>query len=297
MSASAPGTTLALAAIAWSGSARGAPSLDWDAPSECPTAQEVLASFARMHADGARDSRFDAVARVTREDDAYVLRMSLHARDGASEVRYSARQCDTLADVAALELALTTDAPAIVASLESPKREPAARSPAVVASVAGGATAGALPGVAGGARVAVALDTAGVRLALNLRYFAPESASYGGVPGGPGGRFDRASSALRACSSPGSRRLGVGACAGFEGGFVHAAGFGLEPSFSSFAFWGAVTAAPFVRWAFTPGLALFGEGEVEVSVARPEFHARNLGTLFRPDPVGGTVWIGVEASL
>jgi hypothetical protein len=85
----------------------------------------------------------------------------------------------------------------------------------------------------------------------------------------------------------------VAACGGIESGVIRGVGFGTAESFESNQLWVSATAAPVLRYAFISGLSLYAEGEFGVAMVRPEFHARNLPTLFSPDRTAVAFWIGV----
>ena len=283
--------------LGFAGPARAAPAVEWDAPAECPKVDAILASFSRMHLDAARTEGLEATGRVVREDDGFSLSLSLRSGRATSDLRLSAKKCDTLADAVALELALAVDAPAVLstAGAETPRGpEPRFRT---TLGLFGGVGFGALPGLAPGVRARVAFDTPAVRVELDARYFAPRSAYYADIAGPVGGRFNLAAGGLRVCSPPARLGFGVSGCAGFEAGVLRGEGVGVAETFSSNGFWGAFNAAPVLSWAFGPALTLFAEAEAEIAVTRPEFHERNLGTLFRADQAGAVFWLGAETSL
>jgi hypothetical protein len=287
----------ALVALTWSATASAAPVVTWDAPPGCPTVDRVLESFALMHVDAAKTEELEANGRVVREGDVFVLALSLRSGRASNDLQLSERRCETLADVVALELALAADSRAVTSSMaaRAPGTEPGANR-WVVGLAAGGASAW-LPALAVGVQAAVAFDTSVLRLELDGSYFGPRNAYYGASAADAGARFDAFAGAVRVCSSAPRRGFGLGACAGFEAGGLRGVGFGLEPTYTSIGFWGALTASPVIRWAFGPALTLFAEAEMDIAVARPEFHARNLGTLFRPDEAGAALWLGAETSL
>lgn len=290
--------SIAVAPVAWSRTALATPQVTWDAPPECPTAKAVLDSFRRMHADDAAANGLEATVHVERADDGFDLTLSLRLARAANDLRLHAMRCDTLADAVALELALAADARVATTAVNPPDaHEEPAPTDRWAAAVLLGAAAGTTPAFAPGVRARLAYDTALVRLAIDATYLAPETATYSAVPGDVGARFNRITGGVDVCNAPGRHGLRVSACVGFEAGVLRGAGVDLEPAYTATAFWGAITATPSVGWAFGPGLTLLCEGQLELSMTRPEFHALNLGSLFVPDRSGATIWLGAETSL
>ena len=224
--------------VGFAGAVAAAPAIEWDAPPECPAVEAILASFSRMHLDAARTEEIEATGRVVRDDDGYTLSLSLRSGRASSDLRLGAKRCDTLADAVALELALAADARTVLSTVGAGKtaEEPRFRTSL---GLFGGVGFGALPVLAPGAGLRVAFDAPAVRVALDARYFAPETAYYAGIPGPVGGRFDLAVGAVRVCSPPARRGFGVSACAGFEAGVLRGEGIGVSETFASNRFWGA----------------------------------------------------------
>jgi len=77
---------------------------------------------------------------------------------------------------------------------------------------------------------------------------------------------------------------------------MRAVGFGVEAAERSTGIWGAVLAGPAVQLHLTSRLALWVEVDVALTVVAPEFHVRNLGTLYVPPRIGSRLAAGFEVN-
>jgi hypothetical protein len=278
-----------LALTTYAATGRAEPALAWNAVPGCPDESEVQAAFRRMSVHRS-PTNVRARATVRRDGPRYELELSLFSGSGTAELRLVADQCTTLADVVALELALAADAGAVTSSINASHPDPEPR--IGVALFVGGAV-GPLPGFAPAIRAAVQLELSPVRIEVGGKYLFAQTKTYEGLPESIGGTFQSTVGFARLCSGFPRTGFGIAACGGIESGVIRGDGFGPAESFESNQLWVSVTAAPVLRYAFTSGLSLYAEGEFGVAVVRPEFHARNLPTLFAPDRTAAAFWIGV----
>lgn len=283
------GAAAVLALGAQTATARAAPELVWDAVPGCPDLAEVRAAFRRMSVHPS-PANVRARAIVRSENARYTLDLSVFSKSGAAELRLVADECATLADVVALQLALAADASATTSSLKAARNESEPR--IGVALFAGGAV-GPVPGTSFAVRALVGVDLAPIRVEAGGKHLFGRTETYAGIPERIGADFESTVGFARLCSATPVGGFGVAACAGMETGVVRGHGFGPAESFESNQLWVGATLAPVVRYVFPSGFSLSADAEVALVLARPEFHARGLPTLFSPDRTAAAIWIGV----
>lgn len=132
---------LAPAASVSSDAEAGAMVLQWEAPATCPDASAVLADAAALLRDPSPQRPLRARGEVSRRDGGFAVALSIATDDGEGSRRMEAGDCDELARMVALVLALAIDPRAAEAEVEPepapepgppPQPEPDAVAPAAV---------------------------------------------------------------------------------------------------------------------------------------------------------------------
>jgi hypothetical protein len=104
--------------------------------------------------------------------------------------------------------------------------------------------------------------------------------------------------ALDACLVPNViPEVAVGGCLGLELGAALGTGRGIAEPISSAAPWVALEASARVEWWLLAELALVLSIGGAVPLLRPVFSIEGLGRLYRPEPVDGTLTLGLEIHL
>jgi hypothetical protein len=150
--------------------------------------------------------------------------------------------------------------------------------------VAGGAELGPLPGVTFGVALYGSLQLPSLRFELGGQGYSGGIARYA-EPLSVGAHFQLFSGTARACVTPGVASLTIYLCSGVEIGVVRGAGFGTAQAESATGLWGAAELAPALHLRVNSTFAFWAEGEAQLTALRPEFHIRNLDTLYAP-PLG-----------
>jgi hypothetical protein len=229
-------------------------------------------------------------AHVTQKDGAYALDLRVSAPGGDSREQLAAAQCETLAGVVALKVALAADPSARQASLS---HGAAAMHGSV--RMAGGAIASVLPAV--GPLLSLAGAIRGSRIALELSggyAFArevvyPERRDLGAEVGllYGGARF---------CLLPEVGAVELPICAGADVGLMRATGRGkaLASSLTSSLLFGALVLSPAIRWPMSARFGLWLGLDAQVAFLRPQFQVRGLPRLYRPDALGAKLLLALE---
>jgi hypothetical protein len=279
--------------------------IDWHAPASCPDAAEVER---RARSLGPGLAPKSMVGEVTiAADGTFVLDLAI---DGAPSRRYVAHDCEALANVAALVLAVAVDPVAVAATrtevpaavgdipptaapvvLPSPAvstspniavTRPASprRSPPPLegfARVHGVFGIGELPRFDAGLGVALGIGAGHGRFELHGTYLFARSAALPGV-GEAEAVIASWNLSPRGCGLLGRRSVRATLCAGPEVGIVTASGRHLRQVDDTVAVWIAAVGAPGIEWAILPWLRLHAGVELVAGIRRPQFAARE-----RPD--------------
>lgn len=163
-------------------------------------------------------------------------------------------------------------------------------------AAAGGLELGAHPGVTGGPNLAVALAWRRLRLELGGWFLAPRTTDREGA----NVRVLSGAAAARGCGRLQLQRVEVPLCAGLEAGGTRGDGRGAPDARGATGLWLAPLVASGVHAWVIPRLAIVGRLEVAVPITRTAFEVRDPGDpvqLFRPEPVSGRIWIGIEGKL
>ncbi|HEY1534835.1 MAG TPA: hypothetical protein VGF76_12480, partial [Polyangiaceae bacterium] len=295
----------------------------WQAPAECPDADSVKLSVERLLGQKLADLQSKNVrahGEVRRNEVGnWELHCLLSVGDRVEEETFAAKKCQALADAMALKIALAIDPLAVVESVEpavpaSPptppvpsstvtKERPVAATSAAASSVryiglraTGGAGFGPLPGVTAGAALYSSIQLPAFRVELGGQVYSGGVARYAQLPN-VGAHLQLFSGAARACLTPGTSRLTVPICGGLELGVIRGEGFGIPAAETSGGAWGAAVIGPALHLTLAGAFALWVEGDAVLTLLRPEFHARNLDSLYTPPEAGARFSAGLEVDL
>ncbi len=288
--------------------------VDWEAPAECPSRDELQARLARLLAGSERKEAVRArVAVMRRRSGAWSATIVTNLPGVTGERTLSADSCDLLASATALVIALAFDPdlnlptppaptpPAPPAPL-SPRPEatsvepsPAEGSPPwrLVAEAWAAGDGGALPSIAPGAGLALGAEHAPWSAQAYAEAWAAASAT-SSTRAGAGGHFQLFDAGLRACVGSWGW-LGYGACAGAEVDAEQATGFGVSAPGSAARAWISPRGGLALTVRLTEGVRLPLRIEALVPLGAPSFALENVGTIFRPAPVGVRASLGVSA--
>jgi hypothetical protein len=302
--------------------------IEWEAPPECPSVEDVKAHAERLLGQPLSAPRAQRVAAraAVRRDQAgnWELRLSLTSNDRVAEDTLVAKQCVALGDATALKVALAVDpvatarAVAMAASEAEPRtnsaapkpepnpelrarpeqvRETDAFQPSAPASIGlrltAGAGLGVLPSVAGGAALALWLQRSAWRAELGGQGFWGGAARYERMPA-VGAQLQLFSAVARGCPVFRGGALEFPICLGLELGVMRGEGFGVENTDSAHSWWGAVVLGPALRAPVSETLFFWLEADGAFPFLRPGFNVRNLGTLYSAGPGSARIWAGAE---
>jgi hypothetical protein len=316
-----------IAAILALGALAPAPTVDiiWDAPPECGSRDELVGRIETLLGrplGQPGDPDLEVVGRVEAEADGLLL--VLDFRQPVARVReLRGRSCDELRDGVALVLAVTIDplVPVVESSGEPaapPERNPepaAAPEPAVATETepapeppteprsapelgvllrfAGGIQYLALPGIAGGPSLAVALRWRALRVELVGTWWLSKAARFEQLPE-VGATLSLGWVAPRLCGVPSTARVSFPLCAGVEFGGMRGAAFGLADARIHTLPWIAAELGGALRAALPGPMALWIGVEGVIPLVRPGFTIAGLGELHRVPALAFQALLGLE---
>jgi hypothetical protein len=316
--------TLAPAPPEPGGAAEPKSPLSWEAPEECPDAHALQVDVERLLGrpiDAADLAPIAVDGRIERRGTAWHLRLEI---GGAKAKELEAPRCETLAEVAALYVALAID-PMAMLEAEATPRLPASRdyegttelswpeargeagpeAPLVAARKrARGLRIGArfmagaggflLPGAAAGVAAGVSVMFPRARFEALGSYFVPTEAEHDEEPE-VGAEIQLGAAALRGCPVLRVQRWEFPLCAGVEVGAMVARGLGVEQPKVRRSVWVAGTLGAAAAWQPARVIALWAQVDAVVTLVRPAFGVNGLDFGFRAPAAGVQGFLGLEA--
>lgn len=301
--------------------------LGWQVPDGCPDANAVETRVRRLI--GKTPPASPTPARVQAnvwKDGSWHMELHVEVAGIASDRELNGNTCQTLAQAAALIIALSIapDAdPEPLGPLEASPRENAPTQPAGTApdspispvSTATPPTGGlhvaarGLGRIARGevakspvaAELAVAVYSERLRLEASVAYMPPHQRRRAGR----GGEISRSSLGLRACYSPMTHIMGWAACGVAEGGLEYAKGVGITQPRSDSQLWVAPGVAVQLAYNGLAPVRLVLLGELLVPLFRPRYQIReedpfgefNTITVAQSAPTHLRLGIGAEMTI
>jgi hypothetical protein len=284
--------------------AAGAAGVTWEAPDPCPGQEQVRALVASWLGQSARELDLKSVrvtARVQAGPAGFTLDLTVESSAGSERQQLAAAECETLAKIVALKVALAVDPLTALDVAEpqptsAPRRlrapEPERRLQGAVRA-AGGAAFGPLPGITSTVALVGALRWPDFRVELGLAYWFPRSVTYDELPS-VGADLQMVGAMARAC--PTGRLAGVEIllCAGAEAGVMRGNGFGIANSRTDDRGWVALSVGPVLAIPLLDALYLWLEADAAFGLIRPSFRIQNLPRLYEADEGAAQASAGLE---
>ena len=269
--------------------------LDWEAPWSCPSERAVRRTVHDWLAQARKPQSTRGIrvrASVQKEADGFTLDLRLEMPGGSGREQLHAVKCETLVGVVALKIALLADPDALLRAPPPPQPHREAEFWGLRLVTALGP--GPLPGLGPFLELAASRRFGFTAIDLGVGYGFPNTIRYSGLEAGA--RVDLFYARPRFCVLPNLNAVDLPICLGVDLGLMRARGLGrdLDDVFTSKQFYAAAALGAALRWPKTGWIAGWIGGEALFSLVRPDFYARNLGSLYAPDPFGGRVQAGVE---
>lgn len=283
--------------------------LEWTAPESCPQQREVASRTEQLllSSDAAVRARASIAASP---DGSLVLEVTVVAHDGEASYRHVGTECDELADVAALFVAVAADPSSAIEAAAIGHSPPPARAPMPARVVSTPAPRESPPphlggwvrvhGVVGYAQLpqldagfgfAAALAIDRVRIELSYAHlFGRERDIPGLAPAS--GVLVADDFALRGCVELGRKRVRLGGCIGPELGAVTGRARHVREPGHHTSLWVAATAGPVLRWIMAERVQLHAGVDGVLGLHRPNFAVQD-----DPSATIGTQRGGVRAML
>lgn len=296
--------------------------IQWEAPAACPDATSVRATTERLL--GKSLAAFEQVSvRATGKVAAnaagkWQLSARLVVGERVEEEVLVAKECSALADAMALKVALAIDPLAVVEAVQPQPAPPARPSEPPAAATTDGAkppgteqrasepllrygarlvgqvALGPLPGATPGVGLFFSAQVPALRVELGGEAFWGGVAKYDS-PAGVGADLQLFAGVVRGCLTPASGAWRFPICAGTELGVMRGSGFGVPETSATSRLWGGLSLGPALEWRATSRLSLWLEGDALLTLLKPEFHVRNLPSLYSPPTVSAKAAAGLEA--
>jgi hypothetical protein len=304
--------------------------LDWNAPSDCATRDQVAARISDLAGVSPGGASVTAKVVVTSTGDGFHASIFVRRAGFESTRTLSAPSCADLADAIVVMIVLVIDPSATDpgradASRRDPsipdssaddiaESDPLARpiggsssptsekrsSPATPAShptvlgvgAAGVFETGALPHAAYGASAFVSASWPHLRADLGAYLLASQS-----VPSEAGSKavFGLSAATAAACVNPRGQTWTPGWCAGFEFGEMSGrASGGLVQPVDARKLWAALSTGPSIAWRVHPHWALVGRADLVFPLTRTTFYIDPIPEVHRPGYLAGRLSMGTE---
>lgn len=259
------------------------PQLTWHAPPACPDRVSVQAALARTLPANVDLAALTAVAEVTAVADGYRLELTIETPSAHSARELVAERCDTLVEVVALELSMTSASMPPIAK----------RTLAWGVRALGGVGTGPAPEPSPRVALLGTLQRRRLRVELGLAYDTPRTRHYDAQPA-VGARISALSGQLRACDALPLAQVELSLCGGGEAGALRGEGLGVDSATTATRAWTALLAGAGLRYPRRSWIAVFAGLDGVLALSRPRFGIRNLSVLYRPARVSVRGALGVE---
>lgn len=269
--------------------------LRWPEVAGCPTAADVAAAVERLTPAGTRRP-VAAEAALAAGESGYSLDLWVRAGDEVEHRRVVHASCRSLADVAAVIVAVAAEAeaePRVVArddeippGLRRPRPPATAEPPAIGVFVAPVGAIGPPRALTAGLQAGLVVSWPRARLELRYHHSFPGSLRYPDSPGA-GAELGLSAGAVRGCPRRARGALSMHLCAGLEVGALTARAVGLADNGRTTGLWAAGVLGPGAQWQPRPWLSLGLEVEAVVPFTRRTYTAADPGgLLYTVPPVG-----------
>ena len=292
--------------------------LTWNAPTNCPTHDDVAAEIARI-LSASKAPRVEVTVRADvslDEQGRWHAALRVRSHDAYSERILDAESCPAIAAATAVIVAVAveggvpeTAVPAPVPAAKSESTFWAAapeprRTSQVAIGAAGAFDAGLLPSFAPGVEGTIGWAYAGsawrLRAVATGSFFpAQHSARPQGASGAPGevGTFELFAAAARACGSIVRGAFDVGPCLGAEIDVMTGTGSAPAQPTPGTGTWPSALASVLATWSLSSHFAFMVRGEGFYAPSAPWFgltSSTNHIDVYRPSRIGGRGAFGFE---
>ena len=309
------GLALACSTFAWSGlaPAQNTRSFDlvWDAPPECPSAQEVERDIARLIGESSHERTVRASAVVSSTDDGWRVRVRMETSGEISERSITAPTCRALEKAVALVVAITIEPRAAVSETPAPPapspppppndvpkpppivvREPAPSRLKWFAAMGTSTEIGLFPRLGVGGELDIGLRLPMFSAEISGALFAPQSTT---LTGSAGGHFNLASMGVRACGRVLGGQVEVFGCADTVVNRLAGRGFGVTTPSSASTMLATFGLGPRVDVRLSPTLFLLVDIGATYTPGRASFVLDNVGRVYTATHVGMNGRLGFGA--
>lgn len=307
-----------------------APAVEWHAPPECPDAAAFAKRMGTLLA-GRDDIEAQAVVIITTDPDGgFAAQVRCVTGGTATERQVHGPVCESVADAAALVLAVQIDALAVGAAtriadvrrgeapvVSAPLRlpvavtpgtprlaapPPARRSSRVRAAVriGGGAAVRQVPAIAPAIEIGAALHIGRARVQLDATWVLDRAVRLAAPNADAGADVTLIAAAARAGFAPAVRTVEFPILGGLELGDMTARGVGVAGSRLRHGAWVAALVGAGVAWVPVPAFAVRFDPALAIGLARPRFGVDVPGgvrELYRPPVVGLRLALSLEVRL
>jgi hypothetical protein len=305
------GLGLALSVIAWPCRAPAEShrsfDLTWDAPADCPSAQEVERDIMRLIGESSHERTVRASAVVTGNDDGWRVRVRMETGGEISERSLSAPTCRALEKAVALVIAIAIEPRAAAGEpppppppqpidVVPPKTPPPVivREPALrwFAALGPATELGLLPQLGMGGELALGIRLPPLSVELLGALYLPQSVT---VKGPAGGRLTLASAGIRTCGRVLGGQVELFGCADALVNRLGARGFGVTTPGSASTMLVSFGLGPRIDVRLNRTFFLQFDAGASYAPGRANFVLDNVGRVYTATHVGMNGHIGLAA--
>lgn len=292
-----------LCALGWAtapGPASGASAddpvaIDWRAPAGCPAAPALrsqVEEYLGQSLDAPRSQPVSVKVAITRTGAGWRMLLEIRTADGASSEPVGGRDCATLADIAALKIAMAVDPQSVIQRLAEPRPAPPPqpepdpvsppdRTPTVRLGLRtlSGVAWGAMPDPGATFAWAGSVLGDGWRVDVGGQFWVPQDVVLD--EDGSGGRIRALGGFADGCWVPEAKRVTFPLCGGLEFASMRGEGVGVAPAGSARRLWGAGRVSGALIWSPHPVIGLVLQPGAAFAFFRPEFALADGRTVHR----------------
>jgi hypothetical protein len=273
--------------------------LDWSAPTGCPDGAAVRAEALRLTGDAPGSRHLKARAAIRPAGPGWELTLTTELDGVTGERTLAGISCKSLADAAALMLALILNPDLALPPVEQPAAPPAKRSwPAVRWRVGAhaGIQTGAIAKLSSSYALSLAVALGRFSLRLMPSFTPPQDVFIPNREPQVGGRLWLGGAAVLGCWEPTAGPFVLGPCLGLDVSRLHGRGLGvLQPSDEAI-YWTSAELGAFVGLPLGNHILIEVGGVGLLPLGRPKFYLDEIGEVSRPAgfgwrAMGGLAWV------
>jgi hypothetical protein len=278
--------------------------LDWSAPAECPDGAAVSAEVLRLTGTAPGSRHLKARAAIRPVATGWELSLATELDGMPGERTLSAISCKSLADAAALMLALILNPDLVLKAPPPPVEQPPATPPAKRrwpavrwrAGGYGGIQSGAIDQLSSSFALSLTIAFGPFSLRLMPSFTPPQDVFIPNREPKVGGRLWLGGAAALGCWEPALGPFTLSPCLGVDVSRLHGGGLGVLKPSDAAIYWTSAELGGFVGLPVGNRILIEVGGVGLLPFSRPKFYLDEIGEVSRPArfgwrAMGGLAWV------